>query len=134
MLHTGFLADPVVSVALYAETRGYYSFKSYDGTPRAKLACYWCLNEARKQMNLELAKLDALRLFAEMGIAGIDAPSARDKSVEAFERARKCLKPWISSKKAFAAKDPLDYIAMWYIMNAPEVLKRMGVDFGEVQS
>jgi hypothetical protein len=124
------LADPVVSLALYAETRGFYSFKDYSGDERTKLACRWCMFEARKALSIELAKADALRLYAEMSIPNIDAEGARLKAQDAFRRIRQYLKPWIFDRSAVVAEDPLDSIALWYIINAPEILERLGVDLG----
>lgn len=128
------MTDPVVSVALYAETRGYYSFENYSRDRKDEIARKWCFGEARRELSYRGAALDAQRLFAEMAIPSIDPEGARSIAKGAFKKARGVLKPWIIDKAALQAETFLDLKALWYIMNAPQKLQEHGVEIAQPES
>jgi hypothetical protein len=124
------LADPVVSLALFAETRGLLSLKGYHKGGRDSLAILWRLHEAKNVMDFEIAGFDTLRIFSEMNIKDIDVEDARGKALEAYKKLRSIRKPWLKSGEVVGANSILDLKAMWYIINAPEKLREYGIDYG----
>ena len=73
-------------------------------------------------------------MIGEMSIPGLDREQARKIATIAQQRFEAAVKPWIEPPdiaQASGPADDLDLVAMWYIMEQPEMPKRLGVDFGQ---
>lgn len=129
------MADPVVAKIQYAVTRGFLSFDDYETTPRWRASLELRLRAAKQAMDAEVESLNALRLFAEMGLPNVDNEEARKLGRESYYRFEKFVKPWMDTLRNKSRADTrLDLFARWYIINAPERLKKLGVDFGQLES
>ncbi len=129
------MADPVVAKTLYAVTRGFLTFDDYEPTRRWHVAYRLRLRAAESAMTAEVEALNVMRLVGEMGLPRVDSEKAKELAKEAYYRFEKEVKPWAGEVRSRSRKDTsLDLFARWYIINAPEKLKQLGVDFGQIES
>ena len=127
------MADPVIAVATYAETRGFLSFATYEKSKQWSAGARIRLRAARRDMDTRAREVEANRLFAELSIAGISVDAARREARVSQQRFIAALKPWVKEQLQSHAADDLDLVASWYIMYQPELLQRLGVDFGTIE-
>lgn len=79
-------------------------------------------------MDRQRLHLRAQQLFSSISAGKID-PGEANKLVGQYEQ-RVC--PWLRTQQA-RTSDVLDLVARWYILNAPQRLRDLGVDFGRFE-
>lgn len=127
------MADPVIAVGLYGETRGFLSFADYTPTRSGKAGLRMRMRAAKQEMDSKVAQVEAEWRFAELSIQGVSIDAARSEAKEARQRYESFIKPWLQRTSKRRATDDLDLVASWYIMYRPDVLRRLGVDFGKIE-
>ncbi len=98
------MANPVVAVSLYAETRGFLSFATFDGSRKWFVGAHLRLKAAANAMAAEALKVE---------------PTLRERYTD-----------YLRMQDRGGTADDLDLAATWYIMYRPELLRELGVDFG----
>jgi len=88
---------------------------------------------AKRAMDAHTRQMEALRIFSEMTLPGIDQEESRVKAQQAQRRFEATVKPWLRDVLKERQGDDLDLVASWYIMYQPERLKQLGVDFGQIE-
>lgn len=88
---------------MYAEARGIIDFSTCDGSNKWWLATRMRIRTAKRLIDAEIAKEG---------------------------KAKTILKPWTGNGFGIMGEDDLDLMARWYIINAPQRLQELGVDFG----
>jgi hypothetical protein len=126
------LADPLVTATVDAVTRGYLDLRTYEDTPRWWAQARLRIRASKRVTDIATATLEAQRLIAEVAVPGIRIEEARRVAKDAVQVVRDLMYPWANGLPA-GGGDDLDLLARWYILNAPDRLRALGVDFGPLE-
>jgi hypothetical protein len=109
-----------------AAVTGAVDFSTYDGSLRWWTATRLRLVVVRRLTSERVLTVDALRsaLFQSMTDAGIGPAERQDFAIQAVQRLRANVMPWLPTEDSQNRSDPLDVIAQWYATFAPDALKR----------
>ena len=127
------MADPLVAAFTDAVTRGYLDLTTYEDTKRWWTQARLRIRASKRTTDLATATLEAQRVIVEVAVPGIDVEAARNAARAAVQTVRELLYPWTAGNAA-AGGDDLDLLARWYILNAPDRLRALGVNFAPLES
>jgi hypothetical protein len=119
------LEDPLVNLAVYAETRGFISFNDFEYVPQQFLSLRIRLLAAKHALEASVLAVDVIRLAAELNTPGRDKATMSELLKDTVKKYEAELKPSLKKSDANAT---VDLIARWYLTYAPEVLRAAGVE------
>jgi len=128
------LEVPLVAAVLRAVSRGLLDLRSYEDSPRWWAGFTLKLRMARFGVLAEKSRLEAQ---CESSLIPLSKGSfGRAERAEKLRNAVSRFEEALSFRESEALQegDELDLLAKWYIINAPDRLRKLGVDFGSLVS
>lgn len=125
---------PLVAAILRAVSRGLLDLGTYDDSPRWWAGFSLKLRMARFDSVAEKSRLEAqcessLLTLSKGSFARAERAEKLKNAISRYESALNYQEPEVMREG-----DELDLLAKWYIINTPDRLRKLGVDFGSLIS
>lgn len=124
------MEDPLVALILYADTRGFLRLEDFEYSPRGKLAIDIRLNAAAKRLKLDVTNCSLKQYCGIISSQYISEQSSQTlfDQIDTLHKQYCQLLTGQTASESTVKDENVDLAARWYIIFAPDVLRRLGVE------